>query len=102
MKRMNNKPALTPSKLEGDHASFNKGEFMINYRRFARSRLLSIRVGEFQTASFPVEVKSFRVTKAKTKAGKTKTLRQPIAYARVNPKPAPAGDTHEIVPRSNA
>ena len=102
MKRMNNKPAfLRPCNLEGDRASFNKGEFMINYRRFGCSRLLSIRVSEFHTAIFPVEVKS-RVTKAKTKAGKTITLRQPIACARVFPKPAPAGDTREIVPRSNA
>ena len=67
MKGMNKKPAsLTPRNLEGDRASFNKGDCMINYRRFGRRRLLSVQVSEFHMAVFPVRVKKFQVTKAKT------------------------------------
>ncbi len=86
MKGVNNKPALlTPCNLEGYRASFNKGDCMINYRRFGRSRVLSIRLDEFHTAVFPVRVKNFQVTKAKT--GTTKSFRRPIASVHANLNP---------------
>jgi hypothetical protein len=54
----------------------------LNFRRFGRRRLLSIRVSEFHLATFPVVVKQFQVTKAKTAI--VKSFCRPIASVRVN------------------
>ncbi len=97
MKGMNKNPALlTPCNLEGDRASFNKGDCMINYRRFARRRLLSVQVSGFHTAVFPVRVKKFQVTK--TKASEAKSPLRPIVSRRVNSHPV--GAARELVTRS--
>jgi hypothetical protein len=40
----------------------------INYRRFGRRRLLSLRVGEFYMEVFPVLIRHFQAAKAKAVA----------------------------------
>ena len=98
MKGMNKNPALlTPCNLEGDRASFNKGDCMINYRRFARRRLLSMQVSGFHTADFSGARE--KISSDENQSRHVKSSLRPIVSRRVNSHPV--GAARELVTRSN-